>query len=122
VCRWLGLRRPAADAAQIRSGGVETNIRLFEYWYSRLKPYVDFWPLRTDLLDTREVVAYLNKNPLLAKEMGVAGAAAVNTYVNYQKVNCYVIKVVEAYQLNFLQEIDIEGLGSNVVEIEAKLV
>lgn len=93
-----------------------------EYWYSSLKPYVDFWPLRKDLLDAREDVAYLNKNPLLAKEMGVAGASTVNTYVNFEKVNCYVIKVVEGYQHIFLEEIDIEGLGLNVVEIEAKLL
>lgn len=78
----------------LRAGRV--NGMWTEWWYHQLRPYVDYWPIRT-VHELPGAVRYLLEHPVEAAAVGAAGRRFVQEHLTETAVRCY-----WTYYLTFL--------------------
>jgi hypothetical protein len=59
-----------------------------EWWYHQLRPFVDYWPIRS-VFELPGAVRYLLDHPDEAAAIGAAGRAFVQDHLSESAVRCY---------------------------------
>jgi hypothetical protein len=85
----------AGSPVVVLQAGLENGLWA-EWWYHRLTPFVDFWPIR-HVGELAGAVAWLLAHPAQAAAIGAAGRAFVATQLGEESVKCY-----WAYYLTYL--------------------
>ena len=68
-----------------------------EFFYSSLKPWIHYVPVRQDLADARELIEFVKENDKVAKEIAERGRKFITEHLRMEDIYCYWHELLSEY-------------------------
>ncbi|XP_003219139.1 protein O-glucosyltransferase 1 [Anolis carolinensis] len=68
-----------------------------EFFYSQLKPWVHYIPVKSDLSDVRELLEFVKENDDVAEEISERGRQFIMDHLRMEDISCYWKKLLTDY-------------------------
>ncbi|XP_044298410.1 protein O-glucosyltransferase 1 isoform X2 [Varanus komodoensis] len=68
-----------------------------EFFYPQLKPWVHYIPIKSDLSDVRELLAFVRENDDIAQEIAERGRQFIMDHLRMEDISCYWHRLLTEY-------------------------